>query len=104
MAEDKDNSHDLHIIAERLQELYNAIMGPRLMKKVGLMNRVETSENNINFLTQKISQMEDKIMAELNSIKMDNAKSSTKLNIIWTIIGIVGGTGVTLIFEFIAKK
>lgn len=104
MAEDKENSHDLHIIAERLQELYNAIMGPRLMKKVGLMNRVETSENNINFLTQKISQMEDKIMAELNSIKMDNAKSSTKLNIIWTIIGIVGGTGVTLIFEFIAKK
>lgn len=68
------------------------------------MHRVETAENNIGFLTQKISQMEDKIMLELNAIKMDNAKSSTKLNIIWAVIGIVGGSGITFILEFLTKK
>lgn len=104
MEENKEPSHELHVIAERVQELYNAILGPKLMKKVGIMHRLETTENNVNFLTQKFVEIEEKIMKELNLIKVDNAKSATRLNVLWTVIGCVGGIGTTLIFEFLLKK
>jgi hypothetical protein len=105
MAEEKEhNSHDIHVIADRVNELYNAILGPKLMRNIGIMNRLETTEKNVGFLSQKLADMEDMIKKEFNAIKLDNAKSNIRLNILWTSVGIVSGTGLTLILEFILKK
>jgi hypothetical protein len=83
---------DVADIKKKLAEMYTALMGSSLTKDGGLVNRVIESENQIELLTLRITEIEK-----------NGHKHKLYLSIIWAIGGAIGTSIILAIISHFIK-
>lgn len=88
----------IEIMEGKLDDIYTVIIGPKLDLRAGFMHRMDIMQKNIEFLTMKFNEFENRVNLEKESAKV-------KLGIIWYLGGVItSGIVLFLINMALTKK
>lgn len=90
------SEHKIEELEGKIDDLHDAIVGAKLTPGTGLMGRIIILEKNIEFLSMKFSELE-------NRIKLEKESTKVKLGIIWYLAGTVT-SGIILYLINVALK
>lgn len=75
-----------------MDDIHDAIVGPKLTLNTGLIARISIMEKNITYLTTKFNEFE-------NRAQVDRAATKIKLGIIWFLAGTLASGAIIFLFN-----
>lgn len=84
---------DIHEIKQKVDQVFNALLGNQLTQDGGLVGRIMDLEKENSDLRKKIEDIESK-----------GAKSDIKMNIIWAVGGVLAAALLKFFMDYITNK